>query len=383
MSRITTYNPKPISFTKGDGAYLYNVNNQQFLDFTSGIAVCNLGHSHPKITKTIQQQAANLLHCSNMFTIDYQIKLADQLCELTGMSQAFFANSGAEMTEAALKCIRLFANKQNIENPQVIVANGAFHGRTFGAISVSNQRVQKGFSPLLDGFIHVPFNDIQAIQEQSNNKQVAAVFLEPIQGENGIIVPDDGYLEGVHSLCEKNNWLFALDEVQTGIGRTGSLYEYMQHNVQPDLITSAKGLGNGYPIGACLMQNKACDLFTPGSHGSTFGGNPMACKVGISVLETMLEENIIDNVKDVGNYLANSLTKLAHPAIQQIRGKGLMFGVELDKPCKELVAIAIQNNLLINVTADKVIRLLPPLIISNSQVDEFVEKMQKTLDSWN
>ena len=383
MALITTYNPLPISFTHGDGIWLYDDKGNAYLDSFSGIAVCGLGHAHPDVTQTIKLQAAKLVHTSNAFHIKEQQLLAEKLTAMTGMEQVFFGNSGAEANEAAIKLTRLYGHKKGIEKPAIIVMDGAFHGRTMATLTASGSRkVQAGFEPLVPGFIRAPFNDIDAIRTIANNRDdIVAVMLEPIQGEGGVYVADETYLRTIAKLCEQHDWLLILDEIQTGNGRTGKLFAYMDIGIQPDILTTAKGLGNGMPIGACLMSKKACNLFKPGNHGSTFGGNPLACATALTVLHVIERDNLCERVAANSIVLKEKLVHELgeHPNVKSIRGKGYMLGIELDRPANDLKLMGLANNILLNVTAETVVRLLPPLIISENEIEQLVEKLSKTL----
>lgn len=379
MTLITTYNPLPITFTHGEGVWLYDEKGDAYLDSFSGIAVCGLGHAHPDVTKTIQQQAAKLLHTSNAFHIKEQELLAERLTSLTGMEQVFFGNSGAEANEAAIKLSRLYGHKKGIETPSIIVMDGAFHGRTMATLTASGSRkVQAGFEPLVPGFIRAPFNNIDAIRTiAANREDIVAIMLEPIQGEGGISVASPTYLRTLATLCEQHEWLLIIDEIQTGNGRTGKLFAYMDAGIQPDIITTAKGLGNGMPIGACLMNKSASNLFKPGNHGSTFGGNPLACATALTVLDVIQRDKLCEKVAHNGIILREKLIHQLgeHPNVRGIRGKGYMLGIELDRPANDLKMIGLKNGLLINITAESVIRILPPLIISESEIDLLVERL--------
>lgn len=383
MSFITCYSPLPISFSHGQGIWLYDTEDNVYLDSLSGIAVCGLGHAHPDVTKTIQEQAARLLHTSNGFVIAEQERLAKKLLEMSRMEQVFFANSGAEANEAAIKLSRLYGRKKNLETPSVIVMEGAFHGRTMATLTASgNRKIQAGYEPLVPGFIRAPFNDIDAIYTIAHNRSdVVAVMLEPIQGEGGIIPADDSYLKAVSKLCQEQNWLLILDEIQTGNARTGQLFAFMHAGIQPDIVTTAKGLGNGVPISACLMRGKACNLFKPGNHGSTFGGNPLACATASTVLDVIEREHICQNAMKMGYLLKERLTKDLAPfeSVKSIRGRGLMLGIELDRPAQELKSIGLNQGILLNITNERVIRLLPPLIIDEAGVEELVQRLIKSL----
>lgn len=386
MALITSYNPLPITFTHGEGIWLYDEQGKAYLDGLSGIAVCGLGHAHPDVTKTIQNQAAKLLHTSNAFHIKEQELLAEKLIALTGMEQIFFANSGAEANEAAIKLTRLYGHKKGIERPSIIVMERAFHGRTMATLTASGSRkVQAGFEPLVPGFIRAPFNDLAALNTiAANRDDVVAVMLEPIQGEGGIFAADDSYLRAVEQLCRQHDWLFILDEIQTGNGRTGKFFAYMHTPIRPDILTTAKGLANGIPISACLMNDRACNLFKPGNHGSTFGGNPLACATALTVLEVIERDKLCDKAASNGNFLKEQLMRELsdNPAVRAIRGRGLMLGIELDRPASDARAIGLKHGVLFNVTADTVIRLLPPLIISEDEITELVSRVCKTIQEF-
>ncbi|STX44984.1 ornithine/acetylornithine aminotransferase [Legionella donaldsonii] len=383
MALITSYNPLPVTFTHGEGVWLYDDAGKAYLDGLSGIAVCGLGHAHPDVTRTIQQQAAKLLHTSNTFHIKEQELLAEKLVSLCAMEQIFIANSGAEANEAAIKLSRLYGHKKGIETPSIIVMERAFHGRTMATLTASGSRkVQAGFEPLVPGFIRAPFNDIDAIRTiAANRDDVVAIMLEPIQGEGGIYTAEDSYLRAVSQLCKEHDWLLILDEIQTGNARTGKFFAYMHANIQPDIITTAKGLGNGIPISACLMNKKASDLFKPGNHGSTFGGNPLACATALTVLNVIERDKLCDLVTHHSALLKEKLMlELGeHPNVRGIRGKGYMLGIELDRPATDARTIGLANGVLFNVTADTVIRLLPPLIINEKEIDELVLRLTRTI----
>lgn len=379
----TPYKPLPISFSHGKGVWLWDTNDQQYLDALSGIAVCSLGHAHPAVTQAIMEQAPRLLHTSNVYQIESQLALAEKLTSLAGMEQVFFANSGAEANETAIKLARLYGHQQGIAKPAVIVMEHAFHGRTMATLSASGSRkVHAGFEPLVPGFIRAPFDDLAAIETiAQNTSDVVAVLLEPIQGEGGVHIPSEDYLPGLRALCDKHNWLMMLDEVQTGVGRTGQLYMYQHYGITPDVLCTAKALGNGIPISACLMRGNAVDLFKPGTHGSTFGGNPLSSHVALTVLETLEKDNLLQHATDMGHYLLTQLqTALgSHPHVTDIRGKGLMMGIEFDTPCRDMMKIGLEQRILFNITADKVMRLLPPIIITREEADELVLRLTKTV----
>ncbi|RUR20579.1 aspartate aminotransferase family protein [Legionella sp. km535] len=386
MALITTYNPMPVTFTHGKGVWLYDEQGKEYLDGLSGIAVCGLGHAHPEVTQTIQEQAAKLLHTSNAFHIKEQELLAAKLTAMAGMDQVFFANSGAEANEAAIKLTRLYGHKKGIETPSIIVMERAFHGRTMATLTASGSRkVQAGFEPLVPGFIRAPFNDLDAIHTiAANREDVVAVMLEPIQGEGGIYPAEEGYLRSLAQLCEQHDWMLILDEIQTGNGRTGKLFSCMHYGIQPDILTTAKGLGNGMPIGACLMSKRANDLFKPGNHGSTFGGNSLACATALTVLNVIERDKLCEKVtKNSGLLLDKLISNLGeHPHVKTIRGKGYMIGIELDRPANDMRALGLANGVLFNITADTVVRLLPPLIISEQEIDELVDRLTRTINQF-
>lgn len=381
---MPTYKPLPISFTHGEGCWLYTKENDKYLDTVAGIAVSCLGHAHPKIKSALIEQASKLLHLSNGVTIPEQNKLAEKLCTLASMDQAFFCNSGAEANECAIKLARIFAHKRNIENPQIIVMDKAFHGRTMATLSASGSRkVQAGFEPLVQGFLRVPFDDIKSVEEISNNNNnVVAILVEPIQGEGGLHLPSPDYLPTLRKICDQHNWLLMLDEVQSGIGRTGKWFGFQHYNnMIPDVITLAKALGAGVPIGACLTKGPANDLLQFGNHGSTFGGNPFCCHVASTVLETIENERLCENSARLGSKLLNGLKSALKnlPQVVDIRGQGLWIGVELNRECREILPLALKHNVLLNITALNTIRLAPPLIITDEQVDSLIIKITQII----
>lgn len=373
---MNTYGRLPVSFVKGEGAWLWDQDENRYLDALSGIAVCGLGHAHPQVADAIAKQAATLMHTSNVYEIPLQSQLADKLCELSGMERAFFSNSGAEANEAAIKIARLYGNQKGLEVPTVIVTNQSFHGRTLSTLSATgNPKVQNGFDPLVPGFIHVEYNNLAAIEEIiKQNDQIVAIMVEPVQGEGGLNVPDNDYLTKIRALCDQHSLLMILDEIQTGISRTGEWFAFQHTEITPDIMSLAKGLGNGAPIGACLATGKAAEVFTPGTHGSTFGGNPLVCSAALATLDVMEKQNLTQRAAELGDYFHQQFNqKLSQEScVTDIRNKGLMIGIELDRPCTELIKQALERRLLINVTAERVIRLLPPLIISNEQADEII-----------
>ncbi len=383
---MPTYNRLPITFDKGEGAWLWDQNNKRYLDALSGIAVCNLGHAHPAIHQAISEQSQKLLHTSNLYNIANQEELADLLISKSGMENVFFSNSGAEANEAALKIARLYGHQQGIDNPCVLVMEKSFHGRTLGTLSATgNKKIQEGFSPLLDGFIHIPFNNLAATESAiNNNKNIVAIFVEPVQGEGGVNIPAPDYLNKIRKICDQNNLLMMLDEIQTGIGRTGKFLAYQHNGIIPDVCTLAKALGNGVPIGACLAHGKAATMLTAGKHGSTFGGNPLACSAALAVLKTLGDEKIIDQVESKGSQICVNLSnKLKqNKAVSNIRNLGLMIGIDLSKPCGELVEMAHKKGLLINVTAEKTIRLLPPLIIDSEQIELLTDTLSELIQEF-
>ena len=374
---MNTYGRMDVAFEKGEGAWLIDEQGNRYLDALAGIGVVILGHAHPKIAQVISDQASRLLHTSNIYRIPAQEKLAQLLTGIAGMDNAFFTNSGAEANECAIKISRLYGRQKGIENPTIIVADESFHGRTLATLTASGSRkVQAGFEPLVNGFVRAPFNDIDAIKTiAKNNSNIVAVMVEPIQGEGGIQVPADDYLKQIRSICDQHDWFMLLDEVQTGNGRTGTYFTYQQSDITPDLVTTAKGLGNGIPIGVCLARGKAAEVFQPGNHGSTFGGNPFACSVAISVVEYIQEHGLCDRAASLGERIMAGFNKRLSGLnnVKDIRGKGLMIGIELDASCGDLVDKAKDKGLLINVTNDNVIRILPPLIISDEEADQIVD----------
>jgi acetylornithine/N-succinyldiaminopimelate aminotransferase len=381
---MSTYAPLAVSFEHGEGVWLYDSEGNKYLDAISGVGVCSLGHAHPAVTQAISEQASKLLHTSNLFQIRAQQDLADALTRVGGMDKVFFSNSGAEANEAAIKIARLYASQREIKNPAIIVLDNAFHGRTLATLSASGSRkVQAGFEPLVSGFVRAPYNDLEAIRTIArNNNQVVAILIEPIQGEAGINMLDEGYLEEIRKICDEQQWLMILDEVQTGNGRTGTYFAYQQTGIVPDVLTTAKGLGNGVPIGACMTKGESADVFRPGNHGSTFGGNPLACAAANAVIKTIEEQKLAQHAADIGQQIRQQLTEAltGNPHIVEIRGNGLMIGIELDQDCAQLVAQAKDKGLLINVTVGKVVRLLPPLIISQDEAKQVVSILAELIN---
>ena len=383
---MNTYGRLPVSFVRGEGVRLFDEQGKGYIDGISGIGVNALGHAHPGVTQAITEQAGKLLHTSNLYNVQRQQQLAESLRDASGMDNVFFANSGAEANEAAIKLARMHGHQRGIDIPHVVVMEQAFHGRTLATLTASgNRKIQAGFEPLVRGFIRAPFGDIAALESiANNNDSVAAVLLEPIQGEGGLHVLPEGFLKQLRELCDRNNWLLMLDEVQTGNGRTGKYFAYQHDGVLPDVLVTAKGLGNGLPIGACLAHGKAASLFHPGNHGSTFGGNPLACAAGQVVVETLNTEEMRNHVSDIGDYLQAGLRERLADAqhVVEVRGRGLMVGVELSSPCAGLVKQALDQGLLINVTAERVVRLLPPLIISRQEVDALLDILCPLILQW-
>jgi len=374
---MPTYGRLDVAFTKGKGAWLTDDNGKQYLDALSGIAVCNLGHAHPRVAEAIADQASTLMHTSNIYQIPLQIELAEKLTNLSGMDQVFFCNSGAEANETAIKVARKYGHSKGIDKPVIIVMDSSFHGRTLATLSATgNPKVHAGFEPLVPGFVRVPFNDLDALRMAvSHWPEAVAVMLEPIQGEGGVKVPDTDYLAGVRNLCTQRQLLMMLDEVQTGIGRTGSWFAFQKsEDLIPDVMMLAKGLGNGMPIGACLVAGEAKDVLQPGNHGSTFGGNPLACRAALTVLDIIESENVLGNVASLSAYIVDSFKQVlaGQEGIKSIRSSGFMFGIELTLPCAELVQQALDKGILINVTADKTIRLLPPLVLTIDEANTMV-----------
>jgi acetylornithine aminotransferase len=373
---MSTYRRLPVTFSRGEGAVLWDTQDKAYLDALSGIAVCNLGHAHPAVTQAICAQAGQLVHTSNIYNIAAQESLGDALTALAGMDKVFFSNSGAEANEAAIKLARLWGHRKGIKSPAIVVMENSFHGRTLATLTATgNRKVQAGFEPLVQGFVRVPYGDIEALRVIADNQpDVVAVLVEPIQGEGGINVPPSDYLPQIRSLCDERGWLMMLDEIQTGMGRTGKPFAYQHFDLKPDVMSVAKALGNGVPIGACLASGEAAGLFSPGHHGSTFGGNPLACAAANAVCRVLQEERLWETAAQRGHRIIHDLHRaIGHlDGVLQVRGRGLMIGIELDRPCGELVGQALERGLLINVTADSVIRLLPPLVIGEAQAQQLV-----------
>ena len=382
---METYKRLPVAFSRGEGVYLEDTSGKRYLDALTGLAVCGLGHAHPAVTRAIADQAATLTHTSNLYEVPLQTSLAEKLCARAGMDKVFFGNSGAEANEAAIKIARLHGHNQGIEKPTVVVMEGSFHGRTMATLTATgNRKVQAGFEPLLKGFVRAPYGDAEAVALiGKNNPDVTAVLVEPIQGEGGIIIPDDAYLPTLRKICDEHGWLLMLDEVQTGNGRTGAYFAYQNAGILPDVVTTAKGLGNGVPIGACLARGKAADILKPGNHGSTFGGNPLVCAVAHAVLDTLEADGLPERASQLGDRIAEGLREAlsGNNAVQEIRHSGLMIAVEMASPCAALVEQALEEGVLINVTRDNVVRLLPPLILSDEEADELVARVSRVINN--
>ena len=381
---MRAYARQPISFVRGSGARLWDDQNAEYLDAIAGVAVTSLGHAHPEIAKVIAEQAEMLLHTSNVFRIDWQEHLGERLCALTGMQAAFFCNSGAEANETAIKLARLHGHRNRVADPKIVVVENGFHGRTIATLSATgNPTAQQGFEPLLPGFLRVPYNDIEAMRRIATQEpDIVGVLIEPVQGEGGIRVASAHYLRELRVLCDQYGWLLMLDEIQAGMCRTGRWFGYQHAGITPDVVTLAKALGNGFPIGACLAHGAAADLFAPGQHGSTFGGNPLACRVACTVLDIMARDQLPARASVLGDRLLAGLQSTLgdHPNVTAIRGQGLMVGIELDRPCMELVGRALaEQRLLITVTRDTTIRLLPPLVCEEAQIDDIVGRVTKLL----
>lgn len=384
---MPTYARLPVRFSHGDGPWLFDDQGERYLDALSGIAVCGLGHAHPAITKAIAEQAGRLVHTSNLYRVANQERLAEMLVELSGMDSVFFGNSGAEANEAAIKIARATGNSRGIDIPKIAVANGSFHGRTLATLSATgNPKVHAGFAPLVQGFVRFPYDDVDALEAiAASDADVVAVLVEPILGEGGVVVPQNDYLAKLRALCDRHDCLLMLDEIQTGMGRTGRWFAYQHADVLPDVVTLAKALGNGVPIGACLARGAAAEALKAGSHGSTFGGNPLACGAALAVLDTMQQQGLVERARQTGERLRAELEIALRGlnCVVEVRGKGLMVGIELDRACGELVARAMDKRLLINVAADRVIRLLPPLIIDDAEVDTIVSTLRDLISEWN
>jgi acetylornithine/N-succinyldiaminopimelate aminotransferase len=382
----TYYYQLPIALERGQGVWVWDTQGNQYLDALTGIAVTSLGHSHPALTAALIDQVQKLLHTSNTYLIPLQTQVADKLCELSHMDQVFFSNSGAEANETALKMTRMWARKKNISEPIVVTLNGSFHGRSLATLAASgNPRIQQGFEPLMPGFLNIDINDLDALHTLAKTTpNIVAVMLEPTQGDGGIHSCSPEFMQGVRALCDEENWLMIADEIQCGIGRTGHWFAHQASHVLPDVMTLAKALGNGVPIGATLARGRACNLFPAGKHGSTFGGNPLACRAALTVLETMCTDHIVENAATVGAYLKHQLQQaLANqPGVIAVRGAGLMIGVELNKPCLNIMELGLEHKLLFNITANTIIRVVPPLILTKTEADEIVTRLSRCIQSF-
>jgi len=382
---MPTYARIPVSFVRGEGSYLYDDQGRRYLDALTGLAVCGLGHAHPRVTEAIAAQAATLLHTSNLYRVAGQERLATRLCALAGMDNAFFCNSGAEANEAAIKIARLYGHGRNVETPEVVVVDGSFHGRTMATLTATgNRKVQAGFEPLLAGFVRAPYDDVDAVAHiAANNKNVVAILVEPVLGEGGVRIPAAGYLESLRGICDRNAWLMMLDEVQTGNGRTGRYFAFQHENLTPDVVTTAKGLGNGVPIGACLARGEAAKMLVAGTHGSTFGGNFLSCAAANAVIDELTEGRLIERAGALGERMLTTFRERlrGNNRVRDIRAKGLMVAIELTEPCTQLVAEALERGLLINVATETVIRLLPPLNLSDEEAATVVDTVVGLIES--
>ena len=376
---MNTYTRLPVAFTRGEGVWLWDEQGKRYLDAVAGVAVNGLGHGHPKLTQAICEQAKTLIHTSNLYQVLKQEQLGAKLAQLSGMDKVFFCNSGAEANEAAIKLARLHGHNKGVEIPTVIVMEQSFHGRTMATLTATgNRKVQAGFEPLVRGFVRVPYNDIDSVNQiAEHNQDIVAILVEPVQGEGGIQVPQPAYLQELRRICDSRGWLLMLDEVQTGIGRTGTLFAFQQTGIVPDVMTLAKGLGSGMPIGACLANGAAAEVFKPGNHGTTFGGNPLACAAALATLSAVEEQDLCKQAAETGAFIREALGKrlAGTSGFVEVRGIGLMIGVELDRPCADLVKLALEKGLIINVTADSVVRLLPPLIMTHDEAQQVVDML--------
>lgn len=383
---MKNYARLPVAFVRGEGAYLWDDRGRRYLDALSGIAVCSLGHAHPHVAAAIADQAGTLLHTSNVYRIPLQERLADRLCELSGMDNVFFCNSGAEANEAAIKIARLYGHSRKIDLPVIVAMEGSFHGRTMATLTATgNAKIQAGFEPLVQGFLRAPYNDVEALKAiAAQRRDVVAVMLEPVQGEGGVRIPDPGYLQAVRAVCDANGWLMMLDEVQSGMCRTGRWFAFQHEPLMPDVLMLAKALGNGVPIGACLARGVAAALLQPGSHGTTFGGNLLASRAASAVIDVMTKDNLAARAETLGTTLLQRLQARFNgvAAVRDIRGRGMMIAVELDRPCAELVGAALEAGLLINVTAGNVVRLLPPLIYGDAETAQLIDTLGAVIEKF-
>jgi acetylornithine aminotransferase len=381
---MPTYARLPVTFERGEGAWLWSTDGNRYLDAISGIAVCNLGHAHPAVAKALCDQAGKLIHTSNLYGVGLQEQLAHALCELSGLDNVFFSNSGAEANEAALKLARKYGHSKEIENPRVIVMENSFHGRTLFTLSATgNAKVQEGFEPLVDSFIRVPHGNAEAVAS-IHDTSVCAILVEPVQGEGGVRVPPGNYLPALRELCDERGWLLMVDEVQCGMARTGAWFGFQHSGISPDVMTLAKALGNGVPIGACLAKGSAAQVLTAGKHGSTFGGNPLACRAALAVLDTLRQQNLVARAAQLGRTILDGFRTAfsGNPHVVEVRGRGLMIGIELDTTCTDLTSRALDQGLLINVTADRIIRLLPPLILSDDEAQHLINGVVRLVNDF-
>jgi acetylornithine aminotransferase len=385
---MNTYMRQPVTFAKGKGVWLWDDKGEKYLDALAGVAVNGLGHAHPKLVQAISEQAAKLIHVSNIYNIAEQAALANKLCEISGMDKVFFCNSGCEANEAAIKLARLYGHNKGIEYPEIIVMDKSFHGRTMATLSATgNRKVQAGFEPLVGGFVRVPYDDVEAVKQvAARNNNVVAILVEPVQGEGGINIPKQAsaYLEALRQICDEHGWLLMLDEVQTGVARTGTWFAFQHTAIKPDVMSLAKGLGSGVPIGACVAAGKAADVFSYGKHGSTFGGNPLACAAGLATLNIIEAEGLRENAEIIGNQIREGFTAALKgtQGVVVVRNAGMMIGIELDRPCGDLVKMALADKMLINVTADNVVRLLPPLVMNEAEAEELVQRLSALIKTF-
>ncbi len=380
---MATYGRLPMTVARGEGLRLWDTEGREYLDALTGIAVCALGHAHPGVAKAVASQANTLIHSSNLYNIPNQERLGEELCRIAKMDKVFFANSGAEANEACIKIARLHGHARHIENPQIVVFDNAFHGRTMGSLAATgNDKIKVGFGQMLEGFIRVPFDDAAAVEALAKTRDdIVAVMVEPIQGEGGVHIPSDDYLPALRKICDDNQWLLIVDEIQSGMGRTGDWFAHQHKGVLPDVVAVAKALGNGMPIGGCLARGNAAELMQPGSHGSTFGGNPLACAAALEVIATMESEQLPARAKALGDRMLDGFNAALHnqPGVVNIRGRGMMMGIELNQDCPELMGKAMDEGVLLNVTAGRVVRLLPPYIMSDDDADLIVERVSKLI----
>ena len=381
---MNTYGRFPISLIRGEGVRVWDADGNEYLDFISGIAVCSLGHAESGLVDTLYQQAQTLWHCSNLYWIQPQVELAEKLCRESGLDKVFFANSGAEANEAAIKLVRKYWSLRDKPGCEIIVFRNSFHGRTLAALTATGQeKYHQGFTPLVPGFVYADFNDLESVRELINNR-TGAIMVEPIQGEGGVHPADLEFLQGLRELCDRQGLLLVLDEVQCGMGRTGRMFAYQHYGIQPDLVALAKALGGGFPIGALLARAEVAEVFVPGDHASTFGGNPLACAVANRVIDVMVEPGFLQHVNDMGNYLKSHLLELAHERqdVVQVRGMGLMLGVEFTHDIIPLVDLCRNQGLLLIAAGPRVLRFLPPLTVSREEIDTGLKRLSKALEEW-